>query len=69
MRTIVIAPTVAAGRKRFPRAVAIVTPRAPHAARGHVADRIVTLRGIQGHPALATLHRDAAPALVTWKRS
>lgn len=65
MRTIVIAPTVAEGRKRFPSAVAILTPKARTGARGKAAERVVALRGIQGYPALPALRQTAAWALVT----
>lgn len=65
MRTIVIARTKAEAQKRFPNAVAIVTPRSPHAARGIEADRIVTTRSMDDHPQVLDLFDEARPSLVT----
>ncbi|MCC2034218.1 hypothetical protein, partial [Microbacterium allomyrinae] len=63
MQTIVIASTVAEGRARFPKAVAYVTPRAPHAARGRTAHRVVVLKSMQGHPQLKALLAETKPAI------
>ena len=66
VRVVVIAATVAAGqsrRSRDRRIVAIVTPRARHAARGVTADLIDVDRSVFGHPALHTLIELAQPAI------
>ena len=65
MDTIVIASTKDEGRKRFPSAVAIVTPRSPEAARGITAHRIVVLRSMDGHPDVQDLIEAARPSIAT----
>lgn len=64
MDTIVIAKTKAEGEKRFPSAVAVVTPRSPDGARGKKAHRIVVLTSMDSHPDTQKLIEACKPCLV-----
>lgn len=64
MDTIVIAHTIAEAKAEYPRAVAVVTPRSPDAARGKTAHRIVVLASMRDHPRRDELVEAARPALV-----
>lgn len=64
MDTIVIAHTIAEAKAEYPTAVAVVTPRSPHAAHGKTAHRIVVLASMRDHPRRDELVEAARPALV-----
>ena len=65
MDTIVIASSKTEGRKRFPRAVAVLTPRSREGSRGVTAHRIVVLRSMDNHPDVLELVELAKVSLVT----
>nr|WP_278101907.1 hypothetical protein [Microbacterium proteolyticum] len=64
-RTIVIARSKEEGKRRFPNAVAVITPKSPDGARGVEADRVVVLRSMDNHPRVLELREAALPSLAT----